>query len=174
MRVSFIRACMYALARCQRSQLPLFQDFYNWEEAVSRINAPTEGRIGQLFNGIVITGLPGRGITLCSPAYFLPPSSAYFPFLSFIPLLPSHSSHFLFSVSLVCRSSRSVLVFSFLSSFRLRYSALCPQLLTVLLSSIFCHCRLSIVLYCIKLSVLSVYENKYKMLSLYIVIIHII
>lgn len=123
-----IYPCVYPLARCQRSQLPLFQDFYNWGEAVSRINAPTEGRVGQLFNGIVITR--------CQ-AVVLPCA------LSLIPFLPhpriSHFCHLLLFYRpilrifcflsrwslLACRSSRYVLVFSFLSSFRLRYSAFC-------------------------------------------------
>lgn len=75
---------LYALAA-----LLLFQDFYNWGEAVSRINALTEGRIGQLFNGIVITCSLGRGITFAIPltlsSLFYFSSSAHFLFLSSNP-----------------------------------------------------------------------------------------
>lgn len=75
---------LYALAA-----LLLFQDFYNWGEAVSRINALTEGRIGQLFNGIVITCSLGGGITFAIPltlfSLFYFSSSAHFLFLSSNP-----------------------------------------------------------------------------------------
>lgn len=69
---------VYALAA-----LLLFQDFYNWGEAVSRINALTEGRIGQLFNGIVITCSLGRGIIFALshsfPSFIFPrPRISYF------------------------------------------------------------------------------------------------
>lgn len=81
MRVSFCRARVRTPApRCQRSQLPLFQDFYNWGEAVGRINAPTKDRVGQLFNGIVITRSLDiyMSITSCSLAAF--PSSSFSSF----------------------------------------------------------------------------------------------
>ena len=54
MRVLFTRSCMRS-SRCQRSRFPLFEDFYNWRETVSRINASTKGRSSELFNGIIIT-----------------------------------------------------------------------------------------------------------------------
>ena len=54
MRVLFTRSCMRS-SRCQRSRFPLFEDFYNWRETVSRINASTKGQSSELFNGIIIT-----------------------------------------------------------------------------------------------------------------------
>lgn len=54
MRVLFTRSCMCS-PRCQYSRFPLFEDFYNWRETVSRINASTKGQSGELFNGIIIT-----------------------------------------------------------------------------------------------------------------------
>lgn len=100
-------------SRCQRSQLPLFQDFYNWGEAVGRINAPTGDRAGQLFNGIVITRSPGiytwalpRALSLPFRAPLLSPSFVRcvraFPIFvvrSFL-LSPLRSLHSPFSVSL--------------------------------------------------------------------------
>lgn len=106
---------VYALAA-----LLLFQDFYNWGEAVSRINALTEGRIGQLFNGIVITCSLGRGITfaLSRSSLFHFSSSVHFLFLSSNP--PSILQCFVLCIFcflsrcsfLACRSSRYVLAFS--------------------------------------------------------------
>lgn len=54
MRVLFTRSCMRS-SRCRYSRFPLFEDFYNWRETVSRINASTKGRSSELFNGIIIT-----------------------------------------------------------------------------------------------------------------------
>lgn len=54
MRVLFTRSCMRS-SRCRYSRFPLFEDFYNWRETVSRINASAKGRSSELFNGIIIT-----------------------------------------------------------------------------------------------------------------------
>lgn len=153
---------VYALAA-----LLLFQDFYNWGEAVSRINALTEGRIGQLFNGIVITCSLGRGITFAlsrsSPfsfflvrafPIFVVQPSFYFTMLRSLHLLLSVS---LFSsrLSIVALCSR---VLSFLPLFRLCYFAFIV-FLAVLLPSVFRHCCLLIVLYYIKLLFISMGIN---------------
>lgn len=69
MRVLFTRPCMRS-SRCQHSRFPLFEDFYNWRETVSHINASTKGRSGELFNGIIITS--SLDITFLSPFHCIP------------------------------------------------------------------------------------------------------
>lgn len=89
--LSFTDAYTFArISMCQqtRSQPLLFQDFYNWKEAVSRINAPTEHLVGQLFNGIIITRLLDRHYLAFSLSL-----SLYFSFFFIASLLLFCSHH---------------------------------------------------------------------------------
>lgn len=76
-----------------------FKTFIIGGEAVSRINAPTEDRVGQLFNGIVITRSLGGHYLALSLSFSLDLSfdSSLFPLLP----PPSRRAH----VSYFCRLS---------------------------------------------------------------------
>jgi len=161
-----IYPCVYALARCQRSQLPLFQDFYNWGEAVSRINAPTEGRVGQLFNGIVITRCQAE-VLPCALSLILFLSHPRISLFCHLPLFYRSVLRifcFLSRWSLLACRLRYILIFSFLSFMFFYFSFLAFSCLVVVrqffIIVVFQQSYITLNFQC-------VYENKYKILPLY-------